>query len=121
MSGIYIKGLGMPTECYGLRLIIYPNGQVLIPKSTYWEEPNGVEAIPVPEHGRLIDANKLMQELKPHAAVMEDYVDVTWDEVWRMECADINTAPTIIPEDVAKDINVPTKAADKERSNAAID
>ena len=44
----------MPTECYGLSLIIYPNGQVLIPRSTYWEEPSGVEATPVPDHGRLI-------------------------------------------------------------------
>ena len=98
MSGIYIKGLGMPTECYGLRMIIYPNGQVIIPKSTYWEEPNGVEAIPVPDHGRLIDADALVlpPNLNDWNSVAE-YVENIAD-CWKA----VDNATTIIPADMEK-------------------
>lgn len=60
MSGVYIKGLKMPTDFSGTRLIIYPNGQVLFPHRTYFDELHGVEAIPVPDHGRLIDADAML-------------------------------------------------------------
>lgn len=62
MSGVYIKGLKMPTDFSGTRLIIYPNGQVLFPHRTYFDELRGVEAIPVPDHGRLVDADALQND-----------------------------------------------------------
>lgn len=62
MSGVYIKGLKMPTDFSGTRLIIYPNGQVLFPHRTYFDELHGVEAIPVPDHGRLVDADALQND-----------------------------------------------------------
>ena len=52
--GVYIKGIEMPKGADEHRLIIRANGQVIIDKKTYWEE---AEAVPVPPHGRCIDAD----------------------------------------------------------------
>ena len=51
--GIYLPNMEMPKGADEHRLIIRANGQVIIDKKTYWEE---AEAVPVPPHGRLIDA-----------------------------------------------------------------
>ena len=51
---VLIKGIEMPTENDELRLIIHSNGQVIISHKTHYEE---VEAVLVPPHGRLIDAD----------------------------------------------------------------
>lgn len=51
---ILIKGMEMPTGNDELRLIIRSNGQVVISHKTYYDE---AEAVPVPPHGRLIDAD----------------------------------------------------------------
>ena len=91
MSGVYIKGLKMPTDFSGTRLIIYPNGQVLFPHRTYFDELHGVEAIPVPDHGRLVDAD----ELFPLYADLLDGRDVQLV----IPKIVIDTAPTIIPAD----------------------
>ena len=58
--GIYID-MEMPTGNDELRLIIHSNGQVIIDKKTYWEE---TEAVHVPPHGRLIDADAFASEMK---------------------------------------------------------
>ena len=53
MSGVYIKGLPMPeTGCISLH--IYAGG--IVNTANYGE----LEAIPVPDHGRLIDADALL-------------------------------------------------------------
>lgn len=62
MSDILIRGMEMPTGNDELRLIIHSNGQVIIDKKTYWEE---AEAVPVPEHGDLIDRDVLLDEQVP--------------------------------------------------------
>ena len=93
MADILIKGLKLPEWANELRLIIHPNGQVLIVKQTYWEE---TEAIEVPDHGRLIDANKLKDTL--------DYYirEAGWgDEInkalgW-VKDEFIDSEPTVIP------------------------
>ena len=51
---ILIKGIKLPTHPDELRLIIRPNGQVIICRRTEWDE---TEAIELPPHGRLIDAD----------------------------------------------------------------
>ena len=58
--GVYIKGIEMPTGKDELRLIIHSNGQVIILHKTHYEE---AEAVPVPPHGRLIDADALIEHL----------------------------------------------------------
>ena len=90
MSGVYIKGLKMPTDFSGTRLIIYPNGQVLFPHKTYFDELHGVEAIPVPDHGRLVDADALYKDLLE---------DVGYGEAERFNDYWLGEQPTIIPAD----------------------
>ena len=53
---VLINGIEMPKGADEHRLIIRANGQVIIDKKTYWEE---AKAVPVPPHGRLIDADAL--------------------------------------------------------------
>lgn len=82
---VLIKGIGMPTGNDELRLIIRSNGQVIISHKTYFDE---TEAILVPPHGRLIDA------------------DALWDKGWfltrdniykgQIEAAIITSAPAIL-------------------------
>lgn len=95
MSGVYIKGLKMPTDFSGTRLIIYPNGQVLFPHRTYFDELHGVEAIPVPDHGRLIDADEYRNEFM-NAVYDELNDDSDWNRANRIIDA-FDDAPTIIP------------------------
>ena len=82
---VLINGIEMPKGANEHRLIIRANGQVIIDKKTYWEE---AKAVPVPPHGRLIDAD---------AAVANRNADMNW-------CYDLNDlpdylsdCPTIIP------------------------
>ena len=58
---ILIKGMEMPTEQYGKMVItLYPNGHV----AEYIGDIGRVwEAIPVPPHGRLIDADAFFDDL----------------------------------------------------------
>ena len=114
MSGIYIPGMEMPQnccECFAFksnasgnlfckakRLAFGKEDAEWLPKTT----PNWCPLIPVPDHGRLIDADALRQAMY-HQAFETDSPMQKWDSgCWirykmfeRMEEA----APTIIPAD----------------------
>jgi len=93
--GIYIKGMEMPTSCpceligYGYDLECSFVGGVPARVKEYYEccergtRPAWCPLVPVPEHGRLIDADALMSGV-------DDGDDVMF--VWA-----IADAPTIIP------------------------
>lgn len=87
---IYIKGMEMPTGNGELRLIIHSNGQVIISHKTHYEE---AEALPVPEHGRLSDADALKEHMFVCA---DDPYRLGWNDALE---AVIQNAPTIIPAD----------------------
>lgn len=55
---VLIKGMEMPTDDF-IRIILYPNGQAVKANAVDYEE---FEAIPVPPHGRLIDADALIKD-----------------------------------------------------------
>ena len=58
---ILIKGVEMPKGCGALTLTVWPNGQVeIIDADGEWKTS---EAIPVPPHGRLIDADALNHKI----------------------------------------------------------
>ena len=112
---VYIKGMEMPTTCCHCAFMYFdPDatnsnngkpGSYLCPftKAEIWNTQRDPDCplIPVPDHGRLIDADKLIHEY---------YHAPSYPRL----CRAINDAPTIIPADFAKDTNVPTKTADKE-------
>ena len=100
---ILIKGLNIPTPPDELRLIIRPNGQVIICHRTKWDE---TEAIELPaQHGRLIDADALRTAMY-HEAFETDTPMQKWDSgCWirykMFERAE-ESAPTIIEAEGAK-------------------
>lgn len=90
---VLINGIKMPKGADEHRLIIRANGQVIIDKKTYWEE---AEAVPVPPHGRLIDADALLNRDADYEYPLFD-TDGSWDCV--VPCYDretIKSAPTVI-------------------------
>ena len=104
---ILIKNMEMPSEGTFNIVHIYSDGRVAIP---FWEKGmqvvQGIEAVPVPPHGRLIDADALRQTMY-HEAFETDSPLQKWDSgCWirykmfeRME----ETAPTIIPAEPPKE------------------
>lgn len=86
---LLVKGVEMPTGNDELRLIIHPNGQVVISHKTHYEE---AEAVPVPKHGRLIDADALLDDLLFPSKQFERGMREL-----------IGDAPTIIPAEQPKE------------------
>jgi len=82
---IVIKGMKMPSGADELRLIIRSNGQVVISKKTYYVE---AEAIELPPHGRLIDADAL-----------EDFIRKDWDKNDHWIADVVYSRPTVIEAD----------------------
>ena len=81
---IYISGVELPNEETGVfPVIIFADGSV---ENLFSHEKIG-KAMPVPEHGRLIDADALLN------SVTTEY---GWFEV---DNEDVKNAPTVIPED----------------------
>ena len=91
MSGVYIKGMEMPKSCDVCRFAIdgfcYASGRVNIEAVEGRQVTNYCPLAPVPDHGRLIDADALLN------SVTSKY---GWFEV---DNADVRDAPTIIPAD----------------------
>lgn len=86
MSGIYIPGERIPDTLTAFW--IFPNGYVRV-FGKNGDEIRGREAIPVPDHGRLIDANKLFKEME-HEYWFDN---ADWDKAEDLVIA----APTVIP------------------------
>ena len=80
MADILIKGVEMPEEGNWKTIRIYPTGECAIPN---WQGDctiiKGAKAIHVPDHGRLIDAQKF-------AAVMHERYNNAYS--WYMEAED---------------------------------
>jgi hypothetical protein len=93
---VLIKGMEMPTSCWECRFnasTIDHHEACLLTKKTYnWglmKPPSDCPIIPVPPHGRLIDADELAATCdEPH---------------WCAWLSDIDDAPTIIPAEPPKD------------------
>ena len=100
MSGLYIKGFQLPekNDLYYVKVECEPGKN---PVATIWRKDmlgsmsfGAFEAINVPDHGRLVEADKL-------EAIAERRYGV-------INIGHIDDAPTIIPAS-GKDINAPTK------------
>ena len=85
MSGVLIKGMKMPSGCMDCKLLTGGEGCAIL-GSGWYEEREGwrrddCPLVPVPDHGRLIDADALCEGLVSNHPV-----------VIHAKCA-----PTIIP------------------------
>ena len=99
---VLIPGMEMPTVRDTL-VLIQTNGTAIV----YEDEAYVTTAIPVPEHGRLIDADALTGQMERNLWTIEDKAEkeLGFDETLRRGmqfghavCVDaVNAAPTIIP------------------------
>ena len=92
MSGVYIKGMQMPKDCYMCHFADREEGLCLVDGKEHgdYNEPINCPLIPVPDHGRLISADLLKADFTGN--FIEAYPPGL---VWAM----IDDAPTIIPAD----------------------
>jgi hypothetical protein len=92
--GIYIKDMEMPTSCGDCRLSVDGWCYACAPKSDEERKhitTNYCPLIPVPKHGRLIDADALMIDLMDRG--IEGIQTDDWHEIQQA----VADAPTIIP------------------------
>ena len=98
MNGIYITGISMPEDGWHKVIKIFRDGTVV----SYYDSPELGKAIPVPDHGRLIDADAFKKRMMQGAIDARE--DALTDEIWlrildaaKSLCLDIDEQPTIIP------------------------
>ena len=104
---VYIKGMEMPKSCFECKLLDYTDTYKCRVRFESLAREHGINIsrpdwcplIPVPDHGRLIDADALVHSYY-HAPSFHNL------------CKAINDAPTIIPADHIGDAN--EMVADKE-------
>lgn len=90
---ILITGIDMPTKGNPITVLIYPDG------TAEWEAQNkaGI-AVPVPPHGRLIDADALMEIIKAHDYPLRAHFNSTDNGMFTIGIQQaVDDAPTIIP------------------------
>ena len=105
MSGVYIKGLEMPTNCFLCPLSAL-NGERLFCEVTKDEvlmakKPSDCPLILVPDHGRLIDADALITTFCEWGTRLERgrKLVITMCEAKQAIADIIEDAPTIIPSE----------------------
>ena len=86
--GIYLPNMEMPRE--GQMLVIFPDGTSYVCFNGMRERLAQTEAVPVPPHGRLIDADALIINLMDRG--IEGVQTDDWHEVQQA----VMDAPTII-------------------------
>ena len=89
---ILIKGMEMPKR--GMVVNIYADGRV----TNHFDEFGKTigKAVPVPPHGRLIDANVLLNAMKKAGEDDSEIVDV-YEQDYTFVSGWIYTVPTVIP------------------------
>lgn len=93
---LLIKGMEMPTEV-PILFCIHPDGKVFADFEGGWRE---YKAIPVPPHGRLIDADALAKRIKDEGRNQAEYYADRYAPVVMAygDCyGKVQSAPTIIP------------------------
>lgn len=107
MSGIYISGMEMPREGF-VEILIRDDGTAMQTGQSYridgtdyyapyvTEKPDIYKAIPVPEHGRLIDADALITKVTDAAIKQPEIADVYYELASEIGLW-LYSMPTIIP------------------------
>lgn len=100
MSGVYIHGMEMPRDCWHCFFADPEDGDCLVDQKSHgdWEEPEDCPLVPVPEHGRIVDADALIawfaEWYDPKAELeIKHFLEILDGE---------DSAPTVIPRDKGK-------------------
>lgn len=90
---VIVKGMDMPKDCGHCRFAVdgwcYAYGRVNIDALSTYERTNYCPLVPVPPHGRLIDADVALRSEQP-----SNVTDEQWAQTTLARC--IINAPTII-------------------------
>ena len=89
MGGIYIPGMEMPSENEEIGIVIRPDGSIHYQFDLKCRTI--ATATPVPDHGRLIDADAVRDEID------KSRPDRIYEDAWTL--AVIDDAQTVIPAD----------------------
>lgn len=96
--GVYIKGMEMPKE-QPLIIKISPDGTVYMSQGIYGIGHGVAKAVPVPPHGRLIDADVLCKVLQKNS--MDEWnnkiAPFSWAYAYDCVKDTVEIMPTIIP------------------------
>lgn len=92
---LLIKGMEMPwEEAEPLRIELYADGTVIVIKEQ--DDFYEFKAVPVPSHGRLIDADKLMKKLRGIGLRLFASEDLSKNQTLFAMAYYLKEAPTII-------------------------
>lgn len=95
--GVYIKGMEMPTARDTL-VLVKTDGTAIV----YEDEAYVTTAVPVPPHGRLIDADEFLKKIRPDREE-DNHSGCTFAVVKDLMRKHIKRAPTIIPAEPPKE------------------
>ena len=98
--GIYLPNMEMPRK--GQMLVIFPDGTSYVCFNGMRERLAQTTAIPVPEHGDLIERDKLSKRIKEETINQAEFYADRWHPVVLAygDCyGKVQNAPTIIPAD----------------------
>ena len=102
MANLLIKGMKLPEGRNILQLYVTNNGKVFVYTDTFEgdiEEHPNTTAIELPNHGRLIDADKMELDFRVSVAnciKKYPYIKNTYSECERLVVGIINKTPTVV-------------------------
>lgn len=99
---ILIKGMKLPENGTETIIRIQPNGTIL----DQYGHHLIIKAVPIPQHGRLIDSDKMRESIMKQTALTkliggEEFTEIT-EILEKGFLQEINNAPTIIPAEEGK-------------------
>lgn len=103
---VLIKGMEMPKSRgqYTLHMYVHSDGTATVEGSYCQFEGEPFVAIPVPPHGRLIDADALMEIIKAHDYPLRAHFNSTDNGMFTIGIQQaVDDAPTIIPAEPLKE------------------
>ena len=96
MSGVYISNFEMPKDGYR-QLFLTAEGEIIWYPTSPQNGEIRIRAIPVPDHGRLIDADALCMKLKMMYAKAFGEGNTAYHAAYRSLERVVSHEPTIIP------------------------
>lgn len=102
--GVYIKDMEMPKSCWECHFGHGDTGVCVVDFKNHgdWNEPQNCPLVPVPPHGRLIDADAVFKRLQKQAMSVWGNSNPRYQIILEVMDA-IRFAPTIIPADPAEE------------------
>lgn len=106
--GVYIKGMEMPGGCGDCPCNIYGDCDAVTPRKQKYRwsgdtRPDWCPLVEIPPHGRLIDADALMETIRAHDYPLKSHFNSTDNGMFTLGIQQaVDEAPAIIPAEEGK-------------------